>query len=297
MAEHEQLTVDPSAAQPDEWSARIDDLPRRVLGWETAAGHLRSRRNPRQDGSVYTATSGLDDGPTVLLLHGGGVAGWMWDSLRKHLEPTHAVLVPDLPGHGQSADEAYVPHSATVDALVGSLSGVPGRPAAVVGFSLGAQLAIELASEHPQLVDQLVLVSAQTKEMPLSTLALRALAVTAPLARRRWFAKLQARALFIPPHLLEHYVSTSAGITKQTLLAAVGSNLEFELPVRWSSFPGRVLVMAGADERRMMRESAATIKHSLPSSELEIVRGCGHGIPLKHPAWFDERVSAWLARS
>lgn len=42
--------------------------------------------------------SGSTGLPPVLLLHGGGVAGWMWDFLRERLEPNHAVLVPDLSG-------------------------------------------------------------------------------------------------------------------------------------------------------------------------------------------------------
>ncbi|TFD87849.1 alpha/beta fold hydrolase [Cryobacterium serini] len=66
---------------------------------------------------MHVSEFGPSDGPPVLLLHGGGVAGWMWNSLRKSLESRYTVLGPDLPGHGQSADKPYRSHTETVDAL------------------------------------------------------------------------------------------------------------------------------------------------------------------------------------
>jgi pimeloyl-ACP methyl ester carboxylesterase len=238
---------------------------------------------------------GPEDGSPVLLLHGGGVAGWMWDSLRQSLERTRAVLVPDLPGHGASAGEPYLSHGETVDELAQVLAQHGRGAAAVIGFSLGAQLTVELASRHGELVDRAMVVSAQARAMPFSGLTLRALAMAAPLARRRWFARLQARELFIPPQLLEQYIETSAGITRETLLAAVGHNLRFELPREWADFRGAALVMVGSRERHLMRDSAAAIHAALPGSELEVVAGCGHGVPLQRPEWFNARVADWLS--
>ncbi|GGF48893.1 alpha/beta hydrolase [Microbacterium sorbitolivorans] len=244
---------------------------------------------------MFFTSSGPDGASPVLLLHGGGVAGWMWGSLRKRLESNYTVLVPDLPGHGKSAAEPYVSHPHALSAITTLLTtAVPDRPVTVIGFSLGAQLAIQLASARPDLVSQAIVVSAQAKAMPFANATLAALGVSAPLARQRWFAKLQARELFIPPHLMEDYISTSSDITKTTLLAAVGANIRFELPAAWSKFHGRALVMVGERERRLMRDSAHIIHAALPSSTLSVVPGCGHGIPLQRPDWFDDRVIGWL---
>ena len=245
---------------------------------------------------MFFTSSGSDNASPVLLLHGGGVAGWMWDSLRERLVSDYRVLIPDLPGHGRSASEPYVSHAETVAALSQLLAAtVPGRPVTVIGFSLGAQLAIQLASEHRHLIREAIIVSAQAKAMPFTKLTLRALGVSAPLARKRWFAKLQARELFIPSHLMEDYISTSAGITKATLLAAVGDNVRFEVPAGWQAFRGRALIILGRRERRLMRDSAQIIRAALPRSELSIVAGCGHGIPLQRTEWFNDRVMQWLS--
>lgn len=240
---------------------------------------------------------GPEDGPPVLLLHGGGVAGWMWNSLRQNLEPRYRVVVPDLPGHGQSGGEPYLSHSATAMALHDLVMQRVGGPAAVVGFSLGAQLAITLAAQHASAVSRVMVVSAQARPMTFEGLTLGLLGISAPLARMRWFARLQARQLFIPPQLMDQYTTTSAGITKATLRTSVAENLRFTLPANWSRFTGQAVVMVGQRERRLMRDSAAAIHAALPGSILEVVDGCGHGIPLQCPEWFNARVAAWLPQS
>ncbi|MET3468968.1 pimeloyl-ACP methyl ester carboxylesterase [Microbacterium sp. 1262] len=93
---------------------------------------------------------------------------------------------------------------------------------------------------------------------------------------------------------MEEYISTSAGITKETLVGAVGANMRFTLPDAWSAFRGQTLVMVGGRERRLMRDSADSIHEALPSGELLVVDECGHGVPLQRPDWFNDRVVDWL---
>lgn len=231
----------------------------------------------------------------LLLLHGGGVAGWMWEPTRANFDEEHRILVPDLPGHGRSADGTYTAHDDVLPELERLLEDEGGR-ATVVGFSLGAQLAVLLAAGRPDLVDSVIVVSAQAAPMRAAGPTLALLGATAGLARQEWFARLQARELFVPAELLDEYVRTSAGISRETLLNAVGDNLRFEPPAEWQDFPGAALILAGSTEKPLMRRSASVLHEALPQSELEIVDGCGHGIPLQRPAWFAHRVESWMRR-
>jgi pimeloyl-ACP methyl ester carboxylesterase len=244
---------------------------------------------------MHVETSGHRDDQPVLLLHGGGVAGWMWDPVTAELGAGVRLIVPDLPGHDRSAQQPYRSHDATVGELVRVLESHGQRPAVVVGFSLGAQLGVLLAARRPDLVDRVAVVSAQAVPLPAARLALGLLSATAGLARQEWFARLQARELFIPPELMDDYVRTSKGISRQTLLAAVGENIRFTVPAGWDRFPGRALILAGARERGFMKESAVRLHEALPGSRLEIVKGCGHGIPLQRPPWFARRLLELLA--
>lgn len=137
----------------------------------------------------------------VLLLHGADVSGWMWKPTRNLLEPAVKTIVPDLPGFGHSANRPYVSHQATVRELAGVLDRYAPQGAYVAGFSMGAQLAILLASELPHLVRSVLVVSAETKPAPLPGPTLALLGLAAPLSRQKRFATAQARQLGIPEHL------------------------------------------------------------------------------------------------
>ncbi|MDF5757649.1 alpha/beta hydrolase [Spongiactinospora sp. TRM90649] len=235
---------------------------------------------------MYVFEAGDAHAPPILLLHGGGVAGWMWRPALERLATTARVIIPDLPGHGRSTAGAYRSHEETTQALARVLEERAPQGAMVAGFSLGAQLTILLAATRPDLVAGAVVVSAQARPLrsPRATLGL--LAATAPLARQPWFAKLQARQLFIPDELLTDYLRDSAGMSRETLLAAVGENIRFTLPAGWAGFENPVLILVGGQERKLMHDSARDIHGSLPGSRLTVVPECGHGIPLQRPKLF-----------
>ncbi|GAA2928565.1 alpha/beta hydrolase [Microbacterium luteolum] len=234
---------------------------------------------------------GAEGSRPLLLLHGGGVAGWMWEPMRAHLDQERRILVPDLPGHGRSAHQTYTSHDDVLPALEKLLEH-EGRPATVVGFSLGAQLAVLLAARRPDLVADVIVVSAQAVPLRAVGPTLALLGATAGLARQKWFAKLQARELFVPPEHLHDYVRTSAGISRETLLNAVGENLRFTPPDGWRDFPGSALILAGSKEKSLMKRSAAALQEARPLSEREIVDGCGHGIPLQRASWLARRIES-----
>jgi pimeloyl-ACP methyl ester carboxylesterase len=99
----------------------------------------------------------------LVLLHGGSGS---WTHWLRNVLPLAAsgrlVLVPDLPGFGDSAlppggadaDVMPAPLQQGLDELVGS------APCDVVGFSFGAMVAGLLAREQPQRVQRVVLVGA-----------------------------------------------------------------------------------------------------------------------------------------
>jgi pimeloyl-ACP methyl ester carboxylesterase len=87
--------------------------------------------------------------PVLLLLHGLGATGEVWQGLLERAWPGE-VLAPDLPGHGRSPSlDVY-----TFESMAASVASVlpAGRPVVVLGHSLGGVLALTLAAGSPDVV-------------------------------------------------------------------------------------------------------------------------------------------------
>ena len=86
--------------------------------------------------------------PPIVLLHGWGLSSKVWAPLLAQLP---ALTALDLPGHG-SALPAGDSLAAWAEALVAQLP----DGAVLVGWSLGAQLALHIAAQHPHKAARLV---------------------------------------------------------------------------------------------------------------------------------------------
>lgn len=221
----------------------------------------------------------------------------MWRPLLDELGPDVTAIIPDLPGFGRSADHTYPTHGEVVDELVAVLDEHAPDGAIIVGFSLGAQLALLLASARPALVRGTVVVSGETEPAPFQKSTLALLGITAPLARQEWFARLQGRELAVPAALMDDYVRDSAATSRATLLASVGENIRFSIPPELADVDGPVHVMVGGRERKLMHRSAQTTVDTVRGATLEVVPDAGHDIPFTHPAELARAIRDVLGRA
>jgi esterase len=101
------------------------------------------------------------DGEPLLLVHGLGGAAANWLALAPLLLPRWRLLVPELPGHGGSAQLHAAPSlNVYADRLGTLLEHERLASAGVVGHSLGGAIALRLAIRRPDAVRALVLAGA-----------------------------------------------------------------------------------------------------------------------------------------
>jgi pimeloyl-ACP methyl ester carboxylesterase len=101
------------------------------------------------------------DGEPIVLVHGLGGAAANWLALAPLLLPRWRLLVPELPGHGGSAQLHAAPSlNVYADRLGALLEHERLASAAVVGHSLGGAIALRLAIRRPDAVRALVLAGA-----------------------------------------------------------------------------------------------------------------------------------------
>jgi len=87
----------------------------------------------------------LGAGPTVLLLHGTPSPSADWLPVAERLATRYRVLVPDLPGYGESPPPETADYEAVDEQIAAMLDSHGGRELrAIAGFSSGAYRAFEM---------------------------------------------------------------------------------------------------------------------------------------------------------
>ena len=99
-------------------------------------------------------------GQSLVLLHGWAMHSGIWREFAQQLAGRYQVICLDLPGHGRSQPLERFDLASVSAAL---LAAIPVEQFSVLGWSLGAELAINLAASVPKRVNQLLLLAGNPK--------------------------------------------------------------------------------------------------------------------------------------
>ncbi len=131
---------------------------------EAAAMHATS---PCGEGAMALRSWGA--GPALVLLHGGSGSWRHWARNIPHFARTRRVIVPDLPGLGDSASppDPYTPETVgqiVADGIASVLA--PGERYDLAGFSFGGMIASQVAAVHGTRVRSLTVIGAGAMGLP-----------------------------------------------------------------------------------------------------------------------------------
>jgi len=120
------------------------------------------KRLPLQHVSIHGHSVGYrraGTGEPILLIHGLAGSSRTWDDVIRPLSGQYDVIAPDLLGHGESAKPIGDYSLGAFASGLRDFLSVLGIPSVtIVGHSFGGGVAMQLAYQHPHLVDRLVLV-------------------------------------------------------------------------------------------------------------------------------------------
>lgn len=250
--------------------------------------------------SLNVLTTGA--GPPLLLLHGftGSARSWL-DCLEVWAQD-HRVIAPDLLGHGGSdapTDPAAYALERQAAELAELLELLEATPASIVGYSMGARLALVLALEHPEVVARLVLESPSAGIAdPVDRAARRAADghLAAEIERdgvepfsERWEAlPLFASHAALPEDVRaaqrrERTRHTAVGLAGS--LRGAGQGAMAPLHDRLHELTMPTLIVAGRLDAVGL-ERARAVAAGIPGADLRIVEGAGHTPHLERPDEF-----------
>ena len=240
----------------------------------------------------------LGRGPRLVLVHGFTQTGRSWGDLATAFAQRHEVVLVDAPGHGGSAEvRADLPTGAELLVEVGG-------PAAYLGYSMGARLALHAALAHPEAVEALVLLGGTAGLDDPADRAARVAhdrATSARIAQDGLEAFLDswlAQPMFagVPrarADLEDRRRNTIAGLRSSLELAGTGA----QEPVwgRLGELAMPVLVLAGADDAKFTRIGQRLAEGIGANATFATVAEAGHAAHLERPDAFRSTVEGWLS--
>ena len=273
------------------------------------ATQARTRRIRIRELEIHCYTAG--EGPPLVLLHGDGDSGALWQWAMPALAGGDQVYAPDLPGFGDSAKPPVDYTPAFLEAVVGDLLDALGlERVTLVGNSLGGLVALRLALNAPERVAGLGLVDSAGLGRELSPVTaaltlpgLGELAVAwarTPIGalQRAWSrAALQfARPLAAPKAWFDEQVRLARlpGFLEATLSsirasADVGGQREVLLD-RLPELEIPTLVVWGVEDRVVPAMHGRAAVGRLRRGELVLIPRCGHVPQVEQPGRFAEAV-------
>ncbi len=255
--------------------------------------------------------TGDRNGRTVVLLHGGSYYGWYWEETIEALaDAGFRVVVKDRLGWGRSS-KPILPysmnlHAANTYALLEHL-GI--SEAAVVGHSMGGQMASRFAFLYPEATTHLVMVNAIGL-----TDSRKGRAWSEPTAGRSMpdlqqvyesnLALERRRVVAWRPEFLEHvrirYGHHLSGEWPRLALvrSMAGNARSIDTIVHdWPQMETRALVIGGAEDGPDFPEIARNVAESLRNAELVLFPGVGHNPHLEAPELFNTELIRFLTGS
>jgi len=236
---------------------------------------------------LYTEVFG--SGAPVLFLH-GGLHNFdnSFGPQREYFSSFRKVIGVDQRGHGHSPDNAqpfsYQDMAEDTAALI-QLLGV--GPVDVVGHSDGANVALLLARDHPQLVRRVVVSGANLRS-----------GLSEEETKQRSRQTAQEVSDELPPVFRADYVKIAPGGAAHWLVVVEKSKQLWMTPVVFPTADLKrltmpVLVIAGDRDFTSLEDNAELFR-GLPQAQLFIVPGTGHGTFTGRPELLNAAIRTFL---
>jgi pimeloyl-ACP methyl ester carboxylesterase len=246
---------------------------------------------------LFVRESGPTGAPTIVFLHGGTMSGWCWQPVVERMQQ-YRCLVPDLPQFGKSFQQGPFEMGRSADAVAELIrSRVSAGRAHVVGFSLGAQVGVQLLASNSQLVDRAVLCGTPINTKSGVELMQR---LVVPLARTAWFRRAVRRRWItsdagIPAARLDDYRNDVSLITGAQFARIVAASARFTRPERLDKVDTPTLFLTGGKEMRLAHRWAAALAQPMSNGVDRVASGMRHDWPLRYPDLFSRTVDGWLS--
>lgn len=241
-------------------------------------------------------------GRPLLLLHSLLADGRSMDALASELSSAYRVVIPDLPGYGQSRrSSGSVPQVAAqlIDAL--AVEGLD-RELSVLGNGYGGFIALSIAQQFPASVRRLMLLDSAAAFPPEGKKAIQAMQDSVELGGMPAVIDAALLRLFPPAYAQAHPAVVDAcrdallKMDAQAFAATCRNLIEVDLRPGLALVRSKTLVVVGLEDRATPVDLARELAAKIPSARLEELPGCGHVPHIQMPTVVTPLIKDFLSR-
>jgi len=280
--------------------------------FESTSRYAQVRAGDR-DLKLHYHEAGVGNGPTVVLLHGGGPGASSWSNFGRNiavLSRRFHVLAVDQPGYGHSdklaEHEQYNRYSAA--ALLALVDHLGLERVALVGNSLGGGTAVRFALDHTDRAGRLVLMGPGGLSMnlfsPDPTEGVKLLGrFTAEPTREnmeRFLRIMVYDQKLITPELVDERFAIASQPDSLAAARAMGKSFagpDFELGMMWREvykLRQPVLLLWGREDRVNPLDGALVALKTIPRVQLHVFGQCGHWVQVEKFEEFNNLTTHFL---
>jgi pimeloyl-ACP methyl ester carboxylesterase len=244
-------------------------------------------------------------GAPVILLHGSGGEGARWMPTIQGLASEFRVIAPDQIGWGASDKPMTIYHGGVFAEFLARFMKEIGVPkATLIGQSMGAGVALQMAVKYPQMLDRMVLVNGGGFTSPndpppagAPDWHARQIANAGTLAEsREYLEKLYYNHTLISDELVEHnlILRLRSAYTAESVQMANARGLGglSEAEVRGIRTP--TLLVWGANDKLSPPVNADKLNAAISGSRKVLIDKAGHYPFIEHPDQFNTAVREFL---
>jgi pimeloyl-ACP methyl ester carboxylesterase len=218
-------------------------------------------------------------GDVLVLLHGWIGSGALWSMVAPWLSERFRIIVPDLPGHGDSGiPDGFQFTLAGFTAWLEDLCLALELPrVSLVGHSMGGSICMNYAASHADEVDRLVLIAAPARANALGWTA------RVPLIHRIvgllypfiWGPRMDAHLIKssvlypedLPPTFLEEAVAQGSKVKKEALVGTTRMLAELYLDPKLPGVKAPTLIIYGDQDPSVKPAEAKRLQGLLPDAQ------------------------------
>lgn len=234
---------------------------------------------------------GKGNAKTIVMLHG---AYFVHSFGRQYsLSKEYHIVVPHIMGFGDHTDRIF-----QTDDCIKELADyiqTLNKKVMLVGFSLGAQLAFRLVSEHEELFESAIIVSPWLiKEEPLLSEIAELNVRQLKQLKNRFICRFIGMMNGLPPKQCKEFVLQMQNVKEETAYNIVYNGITIQSVPSFKNVSIPVVALAGEKEQKEVHDSVRKMTEINANCRSEIWDKAAHNIPPLFAGKFNELICSML---